>query len=142
MGYSIHVLPEHRLGVVRLYDRVDGAALIETFGLLVHDADWEPGFSSVWDARLVRALAMSPEDPPRFAEVQGALSGPHGPGRTAVLTRHTLDETTTRVLRIKWAGGPGRQIQGFLDRADAAAWLGVPVKALTQRYELAWGAPR
>jgi hypothetical protein len=136
MGFSTHVLPEHRLGVVRLADRVDGSALVEAFGLLVHDAAWAPGFSAVWDARLVRDLTMRAEDAPRLAEAQAALRARHGPGRTAVLARYTLDATTARILRVRWGATGERHVQGFFDKADAAAWLGVPVDTLRLRY--AW----
>jgi hypothetical protein len=130
MGYSVRVLPEHRLGLVHLDGRVDMDAIIEAFRRVVLDPAWEPGFSTAWDAGRVRVLVFLPEDLPRLAEATGALSARHGAGRTAMLARNKLDEITADVLRMRWGGNPGRELRAFLTTAEAASWLGVPPDVL------------
>jgi hypothetical protein len=130
MGFSPRVLPEHRLGVVALSGRVDASELIEATRRLLDDPAWEPGFRSVWDVRGARVLVLLPEDLPRLAEAQRAHCDRQGPGRSAILARGRVDEITADVLRMRWAGHPGRQLQGFRDGAEAAAWIGVPAELL------------
>src|SRR5688572_16221773 len=130
MGYSVHVLPEHRLAVVRLTDEVDGPEILRAMRALFLDRRWRPGCRVLWDARAVRVLDLLPEHLPTFAETSAELADRTGPGRSAVLGRGLHDEITVRLLDLRRRGHPDRELRAFSTWRDAAAWLEVPEAAL------------
>jgi hypothetical protein len=130
MGFAVRVLPGRRLGVIRLHGRVDGEGIIGAFRRLLLDAEWEPDFRALWDLRRVRTLLLLPEDVLRVAEATQLLQERMGPGRSAALARDEQDVMIVRLLSIRRRGNPERQLQAFVNRQEAATWLGVPVEWL------------
>src|SRR5688572_15237514 len=117
MGYSVHVLPEHRLAVVRLTDEVDGPEILRAMRALFLDRRWRPGCRVLWDARAVRVLDLLPEHLPTFAETSAELADRTGPGRSAVLGRGF----TTRSPSACWTSAGGATPTGSSGRSRRGA---------------------
>ena len=130
MGFSVRVLPEHRLAVVRLGDYVEGFGLVRALEALYRTPGFRPGFSTVWDARDIRVLDLLPA---HIAMVEAALAripSRFGTGRTAVVGRGETDDITARLLTLRYRKARRPRVRIATGAADAAAWLGVPPDVL------------
>lgn len=130
MGYSVRVLPEHRLAVVRLSGYVEGFELIRALDALYRAPGLEPGYRTAWDARRVHVLDLLPLHVASLSEATERVDPRLGVGRTAVLGRGERDEVTLRLLTLRYRRTRQRRVRAFTRVDEAAAWLHVPADAL------------
>ena len=130
MGFTVSVRPDHRLGLLRLTDEVDGPELIRAMHALYSDDAWRPGFGTVWDARPLRTLDVVPADLGPYGAASAVLVERQGPGRSAFLGRGPEDAVAAQLLELRRTGHPGRELRAFEGPGEAARWLGVPLHLL------------
>lgn len=127
MRYHVAVLPEHRIGTVRLAGAIDGNVICKALEALYTHSAWRPGFSDLWDGLGIQALAVRPAGADRLVARLIELTAHVGPGRTAIVTRRELDAAFVRMVCARTPRLPrARQIFRSLPRA--IGWVGQGVR--------------
>ncbi|HLA64190.1 MAG TPA: hypothetical protein VK610_07165 [Rhodothermales bacterium] len=125
MAFSLHILPQDRLAVVRYGPAITGLDVVHAAeGVLTHEA-WEPTYNVAVDWRDVRHLVLEPEHVTQLRETTRHLRDHLGPGRTAALIRRDADEVAAAVLLLRAWRHPDRARRIFRNVAAAEAWLGL-----------------
>jgi hypothetical protein len=130
MGYTVRVLPEHRLALLRLHGEADAGDILGGMARLVGDPAWEPPFDAVWDCRAVTALDLQPRDLSDIAGLLRTVSERRGTGRRAVIVRNEMEADLAHLLSRMAGRDKEREMRTFRQAGEAAYWLGVPVGAL------------
>lgn len=126
MAHEARVHPEHRLGVVRFSDDVDGSGLLQAMAALYVDEGWSPDFGVAWDGRAIGRLDLRPEDGDRVVKLAGRFPTLFEGGPTAILAGNEPDALAAGALIRRLAQGLVLDARVFREAGEAAAWLGVP----------------
>ncbi len=132
MAYRVSVLPEHRLGILRLVGNAGAGDILAALARLVGDPKWEPAFDAVWDCRSVDMLGLEPEDLQDIAGLVRTISERRGTGRRAIIVRNELEADLAHLVNRMAKGSVDREVRSFRLAPAAAAWLGVPAEALEE----------
>ncbi len=122
MPFDCHVHPDLERGVLMLNGVIDGAVFVQAMDALYRHADWQPGFSALWDARGIRELLIGPEDVARVMEAMTRLEPLMGEGRGAFVVPREIDYVIARLLIHR--GASSKRERRTFSRIEAAlAWL-------------------
>lgn len=124
MPYAVRVDPPSRSARILVTGTLTGDEIASACRDTFTHPDWERGFSTLWDARDLRALVLSLEDVTAFAdEVEGILHL-RGPGRTAIVTWDPAVQINAMLLGLKSNPGDGeREVRVFGRIEEAEVWL-------------------
>lgn len=123
MPYTVDVLPERQLGVVRFSGTVTGETILQAVRELCTSEEWKPTYHSLWDARQIGALAVSP------LEVAGVLDQVRhfedhlAPGRTAAVVGDRIEYALAQMFFLKGDTGL-RERKVFYSLDEALGWIG------------------
>lgn len=122
MAYEYRIEPAEGLGIITLTGRVNGPQIREAMEALFGDARWQPGFASLWDAVMVEAIAIAPEDLPAISETMEQARLRAGAGRGAWVVRGEMAQSIGELLARR-AQQRGHERRCFTDTDEARRWL-------------------
>jgi hypothetical protein len=124
MPYSVRLEPAARLARIHVTGTLTGEEIASACRETFTHPQWERGFSTLWDARDMRALLLLLEDVAAFAEEVEDVLHLRGPGRTAFVTWDPAVRINAMLLGLKSnVGDGGRESRVFGHIEEAEAWL-------------------
>ncbi len=111
-----------RLGTLKLSGRIAIDDLTQALTELYTHPRWQPDYLSLWDARGITELIISPNDVEAFLIQSAPLRSRIGPGRTAIVAPRDLDNITARLFMHRTAH-PQRERKVFIRMEPALEWL-------------------
>lgn len=122
MPYEVFILPERRLGVVRLFGAVTGDTIVQAIRELCASEEWTPGYNTLWDWRAMRELMVSPAEATDILEQVRRVERRIGSGRTAIVVRDETDYALAQMLILK-ADTERRERKVFYSIDEVRGWI-------------------
>ncbi len=122
MPYETAVLPAYCLGLVRLRGVVTGDTIIEALSPLYGSETWRPGYNTIWDARGVSQVVVSPAQAASIVDRVCQLEERMGCSHTAVIVRNESQHALADML-IDAADTGHRQRKAFYTLEEAVGWI-------------------
>jgi len=123
MPYRVLLSKKEGLGVVELSGEVDWGDLGAAMRTLYGHPDWEPGFSTLWDARAITSFHVFPEDFPAVQASFEAAARARGEGGASAIAAREGDEALW-VLFPKLGPPTRRRVGVFTQLEEALAFVG------------------
>lgn len=110
------------LVTVKLYGKVEGSQILDALDTV--DASVNPGerIPAFWDAREITLLAVRPSSLAKIVARTLQLGQKIGPGRTAIMTRRSLDGIMFRLVEVQLRRSP-RVWKTFNREDEAMTWV-------------------
>ncbi len=138
MPATISIVPQERLGVMRLTGEVDGVQLLASIRKFFESSAAAAGFGVVWDTRSISRLDVSPEEMQNVADVLDDLYARCPTMRWALIGRSD-DAVALATLLLSSSVHLPRRLRIFDDLQCAWQWLSDGMEAQRRRLpSFAW----
>lgn len=125
MGFDYGINAAKKRGTVTLQGAVTADDIDAAVCAVFTDADWQPGFNTLWDCRQIKQLEVEWEGAQQVTQRLAELQERRGPGRVAVVAHRAVDESIAQLFRAT-SSTPQREIRVFRSMKQAVAWLEEP----------------